>query len=184
MGRSCVPMAGFSFGEWTVLYRAGSDTRGRATWVCRCSCGVERVVRGTDLRLGDSTRCKKCKDKNIRKHGMSDEPVYFSWRNMMARCYNNNTPKFYLWGGKGIVVCSEWHDVAVFSEWALSNGYQNGLSLDRIDSSKNYEPGNCEWVTVEENSRRASERGYNDDQSTSWQHTEDILGGVDDDLPF
>lgn len=64
--------------------------------------------------------------------------------------------KYY--GARGIRVCAEWHDFEKFSAWAYSNGYMDGLSIDRIDSSKNYQPGNCQWISTADNTQKAMER--------------------------
>ena len=73
---------------------------------------------------------------------------------MKARCYYSSRPQFKDWGGRGIRVCATWKkDYVVFKEWALANGYQDGLTLDRTDNNSNYTPENCRWVTRKENSR-------------------------------
>lgn len=84
------------------------------------------------------------------------------WNGMKHRCYSRNLPertaKYYR--DKGIKVCDEWlYSFKYFEEWALENGYADDLTIDRIDPDGNYEPSNCQWVTKEENSRRARMRG-------------------------
>lgn len=81
---------------------------------------------------------------------------YNTWHNMKSRCYSKSNPKYYRYGGRGISVCDEWLDIKVFSEWALNNGWKQGLTLDRIDNDGNYCPENCRWVSVSENSRKKS----------------------------
>ena len=78
---------------------------------------------------------------------------------MKQRCYNINNPKYYLYGGKNITICDEWlNDYNTFKKWALENGYKpnSKLSIDRIDSSKDYCPENCRWISISENSARAN----------------------------
>ena len=87
------------------------------------------------------------------KHGYtSKNRLYRIWHNMKARCYNPNFNKYKYYGGKGIIVCDEWRtDFLKFRDWALNNGYADNLTIDRIDSNKNYCPENCRWITLTEN---------------------------------
>lgn len=87
------------------------------------------------------------------------EKLYHVYYGMIARCYNTNNRKYYLYGGKGIKVCKEWlEDYSVFKEWSYSNGYSEccGLSIDRMDSDKDYCPENCRWISLSENSAKAN----------------------------
>jgi hypothetical protein len=73
---------------------------------------------------------------------------------MHNRCTRPYVKGYKNYGGRGIRVCAEWHDFATFRDWALSHGYKDGLTIDRIDSNGNYEPDNCRWITLSENIRR------------------------------
>ncbi len=75
------------------------------------------------------------------------------WNKMLHRCYNSNNNRYKYYGGRGIIVCSEWHQFEPFKMWAESNGFNYSLSLDRVDNDGNYEPSNCKWSTQEEQSR-------------------------------
>jgi len=91
------------------------------------------------------------------KHGGSRTRLYDIWCNMKQRCYNPGAENYKYYGGKGITVCPEWlNDYIAFKTWALANGYKEGLTIDRIKSNGNYEPSNCQWITQEENARKAS----------------------------
>lgn len=85
-----------------------------------------------------------------------------TFRHMHDRCYNKNDKRYSDWGGRGIKICDEWNeDIESFIRWAISNGYQTGLSIDRIDNDKDYSPDNCRWVTLSENNQnRRSSRYY------------------------
>lgn len=72
---------------------------------------------------------------------------------MRIRCYCETNPTYRFYGARGITICLEWQDFAVFREWAHQNGYRDDLSIDRIDSDGNYEPNNCRWVSKEFNSK-------------------------------
>ena len=75
-------------------------------------------------------------------------PLYNAWKNMRRRCDNPNTKWYKNYGGRGIKVCEEWNaDPLEFIHWALSNGWEQGLTLDRIDNNGNYEPNNCQWIS-------------------------------------
>lgn len=80
--------------------------------------------------------------------------LYSSWKHMKERCGNPSCRGYRYWGGRGIAVCDEWkNDFLAFKEWALANGYKEGLTIDRIDNDGNYEPSNCRWTTMAEQSR-------------------------------
>lgn len=85
-----------------------------------------------------------------------DKPWYGSYRSMITRCENPNAKNYPLYGGRGIKVCKEWHDIEQFEAWVESSGYQKGLSIDRIDVNGDYTPNNCKWSTSKQqaNNRR------------------------------
>ncbi|AGY48651.1 HNH endonuclease [Bacillus phage Spock] len=94
----------------------------------------------------------------IKSHGMSGTRLYTIWKNMKQRCYNPKRDFYYLYGAKGIKVWEEWHDFVPFMEWSMSNGYEEHLVIDRIDSDGDYTPDNCHWVTESYNSIKAVEK--------------------------
>lgn len=125
---------------------------------CRCVCGSEKIYALKRLRNGVIQSCGCIKTIHIQDNKKSrySNKLYAIWSNMKTRCSNINTPRFKYWGGKGITVYHAWLDFDKFKEWSLSHGYVPGLSIDRIDSNKNYCPENCEWVTLSEQGRRVS----------------------------
>ena len=82
------------------------------------------------------------------------------WKGMKARCSSNNPEAFPRYAGRGIAVCDEWQDYSVFKKWALDNGYDDSLSIDRIDVDGNYEPSNCRWATMTQQQRNRSNNRY------------------------
>ena len=153
IGRA-VDKAGQKFGRLTVLSYAGRDERNVVMWLCKCDCGNFVNVRGYELgRKTNSCGCLKREifgsGKSSFKHGMSETRLYRIWASMKTRCYVKNRDSYRYYGGRGIKVCDEWKtSFKSFSEWALSNGYNDNLTLDRIDFDGDYEAGNCRWVTV------------------------------------
>ena len=85
----------------------------------------------------------------VTKHGLSYHPLYRRWQGMLQRCENPGHQAFKNYGGRGITVLAEWHDVAVFIAWIEANlgPRPDGCTLDRVDNDGNYEPGNLRWAT-------------------------------------
>ena len=102
--------------------------------------------------------CKKCSIKNrvLRQttHGKTNTKLFNTWQNMKARCCNENNKNYSRYGGRGISVCKEWNEFVPFMDWSNNNGYEEGLSIDRVDVNGNYEPSNCQWITRSENSSK------------------------------
>lgn len=142
------------FGRLTVLEEI-PERRGphrRVVWQCRCDCGNLTKATTADLRQGKRVSCGCVQ---ITHHG-SSTPLYRTWRGIKDRCLNPNSTGYKWYGGRGITVCDEWaNDFGAFRAWALANGYSEELSIDRINNDGNYEPGNCQWLTIAENVSKA-----------------------------
>ena len=137
---------GDKYGMLTVL-SLHSNINYRKKFNCLCDCGNTTIVAMTHLRTGHTKSCG-CAKKPVLKHGDSGTSLYKRYYAMLARCNNKQDTCYRKYGAKGIKVCKEWEEsYEAFKEWALSNGYSEELTLDRIDGRLNYTPDNCRWAT-------------------------------------
>lgn len=156
---------GIVYGRLTVKESLGRDKRSRDMWLCACECGTVKAIRGDHLRAGAVKSCgclskEKAREtaratgrKNL-KHGGDGTKLYSIWHNIKCRCLTPSHKAYKHYGGRGVSICAEWvNDFAKFREWALNNGYKQGLSIDRINNDKGYSPTNCRWATPKEQSR-------------------------------
>lgn len=148
------------FGRLTAIGpTAERSSNGCVLWRCMCDCGRETIVPTDILLRGESNSCGCLHKEVVRrsmtelstKHSLSKTKLYGVWSTMKSRCYNPCTKSYKDYGARGISVCDEWkNDVAAFYEWAMSNGYEEGLTIDRIDVNSDYSPNNCRWITIQE----------------------------------
>ena len=154
-----LPSIGDRFGEWTVIGKPYTDGPSKRSHVhCRCACGNERAIPVGNLvqHLSSNCGCKRASQvaSRNRTHGLSDSPLYRIWAGIKDRCLRERNASFPNYGGRGITVCDAWRDDFVaFREWAVANGYEPALEIDRVDNDGDYEPTNCRWVTRSQNQR-------------------------------
>jgi hypothetical protein len=95
------------------------------------------------------------------KHGLSKTRIHALWRKMIDRCNNPMASNYHNYGGRGIKICPEWKDdFLAFFLWAEAHGYKDALSLERIDVNGNYEPLNCKWIEINQQSRNKRDTKY------------------------
>lgn len=94
-------------------------------------------------------------DRGNSKHGGHGTLTYARWKSMMQRCNQPGASNFKYYGAKGVFVCDRWHDFAAFRA-DMGECPSKESTLDRIDNTKGYEPGNCRWATMVEQNRNRS----------------------------
>ena len=173
-GKPIKDITGQRFGRLTVLSRG--EKRGKYTgafWICKCDCGTIVNVSGNSLRRGETKSCG-CLRKDLMKRSQEQKVtgtrLYHIWQGMKRRTMTKTNPRYKDYGGRGITVCPEWRDsFEAFRDWSMANGYQEDLTLDRIDNDGNYDPSNCRWATPKEqgnNTRRNRKIEYNGEVHT------------------
>ena len=126
---------------------------GSSYYEVKCECGNVKYIWAADLKRRCNIGCG-CQSRARKPWPpISETKLYQTWANMRQRCNNPKIPKYKNCGGRVISVCDEWFDFRAFYEWAISSGYQEGLSLDRINNDGHYEPSNCRWATASQQRR-------------------------------
>ena len=160
---SFVQMDGQTYGKLKVV-KFSHIEKNLAIWVCECSCGNVVKVRGSNLRSGLTKTCGCSRLDNKRliaavtKHGQYGKPIYRTWQSIIARCDRPSHKSYKDYGGRGITVCDSWRKFANF--YADMGDRPAGTTIERIDNSKGYEPGNCEWQDAQHQARNRRNGRY------------------------
>lgn len=148
---------GKQYGCYVVLpqyeVRVSSSGTKRTYWKCRCVvCDAIYMVEVSSLRRRTSPHCKACRPIARRR-----TKLYHVYYGIIQRCYNPNNQSYAKYGAKGIEMDAAWlQSYDTFRVWAYDNGYEEGLTIDRINSADGYTPQNCRWISLSENSGRAN----------------------------
>lgn len=127
-----------------------------AIYICP-QCKKEFITRVQSVKAGRTTKCLNCKNKN--KYGLSKSRLYSIFRGMQKRIFYEKSISYKNYGGRGITICEEWkNDFMAFYNWAILNGYDDSLTIDRINNDGNYEPSNCRWATKKQQSENKRPR--------------------------
>lgn len=156
-----VDLTGKKFGRLTVIEkREPNKKRKTSMWLCRCECGNEKIIASHDLKHGtlscgcmlkENRESFKNKYRNGKKINAKNTRILRIYNHMKQRCYNSNNSGYKNYGGRGITICKEWlENYYEFEKWSLENGYEDNLTIDRIDTNKGYSPKNCRWATYKQ----------------------------------
>ena len=155
MSANKIDLTGHRFGRLVVIREYGRAKDRQVTWLCRCDCGREVVVKAGNLCSENTQSCGCLRLERNTTHGCNHEPWYPTYASMMARCgHSKGASERQLndYRDRGITVCELWQKSPLdFGDWLLAHGWHKGLQIDRIDNNQGYTPENCRVVTPKDN---------------------------------
>ena len=148
-------ITGNVYGKLTAIKLVETGRLG-AKWLCSCECGEKTTAWAYKLKAGrkKSCGCRWVKNGKYAEGKGPQSKLCGIWKQLKQRCGNPNNKDYRYYGARGVTVCEEWQSFRGFESWAMANGYQEGLTIDRIDGTGNYAPDNCQWIPAKDNCRR------------------------------
>lgn len=167
-------LTGQKFGLLEAIKIVGKAKDRHNKWLCKCKCGNYTIVNSNSLKCNNVLSCgcyKRKRTSEVRsKHHLTNSKLHKIWTGIKQRCFNRNNKSYKFYGERNIKMCKEWNDdFCKFMEWAINNGYKDGLSIERINVNGNYEPSNCKWIPRNEqylNTRKVQIIEYNGEKNT------------------
>lgn len=164
-------MIGERFTRLVVIERLGTTRSQKRLWRCRCDCGNDVSAATGSLRSGNTKSCGCLKLDQLTRHGQHETRTYRIWQAMLNRCRQDQFKKYY----DKITICERWNEFANFL--ADMGPAPDGLSIDRKDNTRGYEPENCRWATQTEqvrNTRRRTEYEHNGQRRSLIEWAEEL----------